>query len=188
MTTCVHDNVSVPVRPSRVMSSPWSRTNSSTEASSQPQRPATASALPSQTAPITEERPATQQPPAPTGGSGAAGGGADANIQLSDLRSILSNLSGVFTYLVTIVVIFVANLAPKKLNISGELCFIYNDYSSTRHDLLKTANTEHLHVKRIKEMACKVFKIVNNIAPSFIQNLIILRCSQYSMRNDNSCP
>ncbi|KAK2192539.1 hypothetical protein NP493_28g06043 [Ridgeia piscesae] len=76
--------------PSRVMSSPWSRTNSSTEASTQPQRPATASALPSQTAPITEERPATQQP---TGGSGGAGGGPDANIQLSDLQSILSNLS-----------------------------------------------------------------------------------------------
>ena len=37
-----------------------------------------------------------------------------------------------------------------------------------------TKNTEHLHVKRIKEMACEVFKIVNNIAPTFIQNLIML--------------
>ena len=66
------------------------------------------------------------------------------------------------------------------------LRFIYNDYSSTHHDLLKTANTEYRHVKRIKEMACEVFKIVNNIAPRFIQNLIILRCSQYSMRKDNT--
>ena len=106
MTTYLHDNVSLPIRPSRVMSSPWSRTNSSTEASTQPQRPATASALPSQTAPITEERPATQQP---TGGS--AGGGPDANIQLSDLQSILSNLSGVLTYLVTTVVIMGPNMA-----------------------------------------------------------------------------
>ena len=64
--------------------------------------------------------------------------------------------------------------------------FIYNDSSSTHHDLLKTANTEHLHVKRIKEMACEVFKIVNNIAPIVIPNLIILRCSQYSMRKDNT--
>ena len=106
---------------------------------------------------------------------------------------------------------------------SGEraLRFIYNDYSSTHHDLLKTANTEHrtpntehrtpntehrtpntehrtpntehrtpntehLHVKSIKEMACEVFKIVNNIAPSFIQNHIMLKCSQYSMRKDNT--
>ena len=35
-------------------------------------------------------------------------------------------------------------------------------------------------------MACEVFKIVNNIAPSFIQNLIMLKCSQYSMRKDNT--
>ena len=35
-------------------------------------------------------------------------------------------------------------------------------------------------------MACEVFKIVNNIAPTFIQNLIMLKCSQYSMRKDNT--
>ena len=35
-------------------------------------------------------------------------------------------------------------------------------------------------------MACEVFKIVNNIAPSFIQNLITLKCSQYSMRKENT--
>ena len=74
---------------------------------------------------------------------------------------------------------------PEKIQ-ERALHFIYNDYSSTHHDLLKTANTEHLHVKRIKEMACEVFKIVNNIAPSFIQNLIIIKCSQYSLRKDNT--
>ena len=36
------------------------------------------------------------------------------------------------------------------------------------HDLLKTTNTEHLHVKSMKEMACEVFNIVNNIAPTFL--------------------
>ena len=35
-------------------------------------------------------------------------------------------------------------------------------------------------------MACEVFKIVNNIAPTFIQNLIMLKFSQYSMRKDNT--
>ena len=35
-------------------------------------------------------------------------------------------------------------------------------------------------------MACEVFKIVNNISPSFIQNLIIIKCSQYSLRKDNT--
>ena len=72
------------LRPSRVQSSPWTRTNSSTE-TTQPPRPVTAGALPTQTAPIPEERPATQQPP-------ASSGGAD-NIQLSDLQSILSGMT-----------------------------------------------------------------------------------------------
>ena len=35
-------------------------------------------------------------------------------------------------------------------------------------------------------MACEVFKIVNNIVPSFIQNLIVLKCPQYSMGTDNT--
>ena len=41
------------------------------------------------------------------------------------------------------------------------LRFIYNNYSSTHNDLLKTADTQYLHVKRLKRMACEVFKIVN---------------------------
>ena len=35
-------------------------------------------------------------------------------------------------------------------------------------------------------MACEVVKIVNDIAPGFIQNLIMLKFSQYSMRKDNT--
>ena len=34
-------------------------------------------------------------------------------------------------------------------------------------------------------MTCEVFKIVNKIAPSFIPNTIILKCSAYSLRKDN---
>ena len=35
-------------------------------------------------------------------------------------------------------------------------------------------------------MAREVFKIVNNIAPTFIENIIALKRSQYSLRNDKS--
>ena len=55
------------------------------------------------------------------------------------------------------------------------LRFVYNDYVSPYADLLKTAGTEYLHIKRVKEMAQEVFKIVNNIAPTFIKNLIALK-------------
>ena len=38
----------------------------------------------------------------------------------------------------------------------------------------------------MKEMACEVFKIVTQIAPTIIQNLIIFKCSQYSLRKDQT--
>ena len=62
------------------------------------------------------------------------------------------------------------------------LRFIYNNYPSTHNDLLKTAGTQYLHIKRLKHMACEVFKIVNNMSPSFITNLIEIKTSKYSMR------
>ena len=66
------------------------------------------------------------------------------------------------------------------------LRFVYNDYISSHADLLKTAGADYLHIKRVKEMAREVFKIVNNIAPTFIENIIALKRSQYSLRNDKS--
>ena len=52
------------------------------------------------------------------------------------------------------------------------LRFVYNDSYA---DLFKTAGAEYLHIKRVKELALEVFKIVNNIAPTFIENLIALK-------------
>ena len=56
------------------------------------------------------------------------------------------------------------------------------DDSSSHNDLLKTAGTQYLHIKQLKHMACEVFKIVNNMSPSFITNLIEIKTSKYSMR------
>ena len=50
--------------------------------------------------------------------------------------------------------------------------FIYNNCSSSHSDLLKVSGTEYLHVKRLKLKACEVFKIVNDLSPSFISDLI----------------
>ena len=58
---------------------------------------------------------------------------------------------------------FCSQSSTTKLEKNQEraLRLIYNDYSSTH--LLKTANTEHLQVKRIKEMACELFKFLKII-------------------------
>ena len=64
--------------------------------------------------------------------------------------------------------------------------FIYNNYSSSLSDVLKLSGTEYLHVKMLKLMACEVYKIVNDLSPSFISDLIEIKHSQYSMRRINS--
>ena len=66
---------------------------------------------------------------------------------------------------------FCSQTNTKKLEKIQEraLRFIYNNYSSTHNDLLKTAGTQYLHVKRLKRT-------------SFIKNLIELKTSKYSMR------
>ena len=48
------------------------------------------------------------------------------------------------------------------------------------------AGTEYLHTNRMKYMACEVFKIANEISPLCIQDLIALKHTQYSMRQDYS--
>ena len=69
------------------------------------------------------------------------------------------------------------------------LRFIYNDHSSTCTDLLESAGTVTLHIKRSKDIACDcdVFKIVfYKLAPSFIHNLVELKYSKYSLRRDKA--
>ena len=85
---------------------------------------------------------------------------------------------------------FVANATPINLRKSRREYF---DSSTTtiyilsrRSPQVKTAGAEYLHIKRVKEMAREVFTIVNNIAPTFIENIIAVKHSQYSLRNDKS--
>ena len=52
------------------------------------------------------------------------------------------------------------------------LRFISNDLSSTLETLLVLNKTTPLHKGRIKLMASEVFKILNNLSPSYIQDLV----------------
>ena len=62
------------------------------------------------------------------------------------------------------------------------LRFINNDYSSSINDLLKPTNTQPLHVRRLKQMACEVFKIVNKLSPEYINDLVNIKPSTYNFR------
>lgn len=63
--------------------------------------------------------------------------------------------------------------------------FINNDFTSSAENLLKMSNTVPLHVDRIKQMACEVFKIVNILAPTNIRVLITLKNSTSNFRTVN---
>ena len=64
------------------------------------------------------------------------------------------------------------------------LRFVFDDHSSSPHELLLQSNTQSLHVRRLKQMACEVYKIVHQMCPEYIQNLVNLRVSNYNLRGD----
>ena len=63
------------------------------------------------------------------------------------------------------------------------LRFISNDYTSSLSTLLTTTNTQPLHIRRLKQMACEVFKIVNNMSPGYINDLVKIKTSVYDFRD-----
>ena len=51
--------------------------------------------------------------------------------------------------------------------------------------LLTSMNTAPLHVRRMKQMASQAHKIVNDIAPDYIKDLINIKQSNYNFRREN---
>ena len=64
------------------------------------------------------------------------------------------------------------------------LRFICDDFESPLPDLLQQNGVLPLHISRMKLMAGEVFKIVNNIAPSYLHDLISLKSSPYDFRSE----
>ena len=57
------------------------------------------------------------------------------------------------------------------------LRFINNDFTSSLQDLLSSTSTVPLHVRWMKQMATEVFKIVNDMSPEYIKDLITIQNS-----------
>ena len=54
--------------------------------------------------------------------------------------------------------------------------------TSSLNYLLKSTNIQPLHVRRIKQMACDVFKIINKMSPEYINDLVEIKTSTYNFR------
>ena len=58
--------------------------------------------------------------------------------------------------------------------------FLNNDYTSCPNDLLKLTNVQPLHVSRLKQMACEVFKIINKLSHEYINDIVEIKTSTYN--------
>ena len=65
------------------------------------------------------------------------------------------------------------------------LRFINNDFTSSLQALLTSTNTLLVHVRRMKQMASEIYKIVNDIAPAYIKDLVNIKKTNYNFRREN---
>ena len=63
------------------------------------------------------------------------------------------------------------------------LRFLYNDYNSTYAELLDKADKPTMEVRRLRNLATEIFKTLNNLNPTFMQEMFIK--SSYSARRPN---
>ena len=66
------------------------------------------------------------------------------------------------------------------------LRFVYEDFDSSYEELLNKAKIPTLHVRRLRTMASETFKILNNMSPPVLSNLVRLRENTvYNFRYNN---
>ena len=65
------------------------------------------------------------------------------------------------------------------------LRLVFNDFVSSYESLLDRVNMPTLHISRIRLIANETFKILNNMSPVYLQDLVSYKNSTYSFRYDN---
>ena len=83
---------------------------------------------------------------------------------------------------------FCSESNSKKLENIQEraLRFVYDDFKVTYEELLNKANIPFLHIKRIRTMAVETFRILNDMSPPVLSDLVRIRdCSSYIFRYQN---
>ena len=103
--------------------------------------------------------------------------------RLSPLLSRLNKLTIFHTYILS-----KFNYCPLAWHVCNEnnsrklekiqeraLRFVYEDFDSSYEELLDKAKIPTLHVRRLRTMALETFKILNNMSPPVLSNLVKLR-------------
>ena len=94
-----------------------------------------------------------------------------------------------FTVLFYPILIFVPwhGISTSKMERIQEraLRFIYNEYQCSYEDLLHRANLPTLEIKRMRTMAIECFKIIHDLSPNCLSDLVTIKNSPYSFRYSN---
>ena len=74
----------------------------------------------------------------------------------------------------------------QKIRKNSALRFVYDDFESAYEYLLDKANISSLHIKRFRTMAVETFRILNDMPPSVLSDLVRIRdCTSYNFRYQN---
>ncbi len=65
------------------------------------------------------------------------------------------------------------------------LRFLLNDFKSSYVDMLECLDIDLLHFKRIKVIACEVYKTLNDLNPSFMKELFDVKEAGHNFRDNN---
>ena len=65
------------------------------------------------------------------------------------------------------------------------LRFLLNDFTSSYSELLTKAGYESLHLRRMKTIACEVFKSLNSLNPSFMGDMFKMKENVYDLRDNH---
>ena len=60
--------------------------------------------------------------------------------------------------------------------------YVYGDYNSTYEELLTKANLPALHIRRMRNMAIETFKILTELAPPVLSDLLVKKETGYNFR------
>ena len=67
------------------------------------------------------------------------------------------------------------------------LRLVYKDYISSFENLLNIDNTFTIHKRNLQKLATEMYKIKNNLSPSFLSNIFPQSQNPYELRNKNIC-
>ena len=105
------------------------------------------------------------------------------------LRSLMKTFTNAQFNYCLLIWMFHSRTLNKKINKLHEraLRLLYKDYISSFENLLNIDNTFTIHEWNLQKLATEMYKIKNNLYPSFLSDIFPLSQNPYELRNKNIC-